>query len=537
MANFMYDALGNRVDAKALKEPQTAAIATLHREFDKHPTRGLTPAALAQILERAEQGDLTAQSELFQDMEERDCHIQSELGKRKMAVTQLDWSLVALEDGTDAETKAVKDLESRIRDLIDPDDLFFDCLDAIGHGYSCLELEWKKGGNGWFPNIQHRPPTWFTIDPKQRNELRLRDNASPYGQALMPFGWITHVHKSRSGWLPRIGLHRALAWPYLFKQYSVRDLAELLEIYGLPIRLGKYPVGATKEDKATLMQAVLAIGHHAGGIIPQGMEMDFITATSSGSSDPFKALIDWCESSQSKAILGGTLTSQTGANGNRALGDIHNEVRLDIRNSDARQLGVTLSRFLLYPLCVLNGLVAEDRCPDWVFDTQEPDDLGMYSDAIPKLVAVGLKIPAKYIYGKLKIPEPEGDEAVLEAPAAPAMPAGMPNGAPQDTQGALPPKPPKTAATSAASPADDPDPSPVTLYTEQLAADNADHLKAMLDTIHQAALTAPSLEALRDQLLVMYGDLPSEQLTEAMAIAFATANLAGMGDVANEASA
>ncbi len=61
---------------------------------------------------------------------------------------------------------------------------------------------------------------------------------------LRPFGWISHTGKAKSGYLSRTGLIRVLAWPYLFKNYSVRDLAEFLEIYGLPLRVGKYPDGA-----------------------------------------------------------------------------------------------------------------------------------------------------------------------------------------------------------------------------------------------------------------------------------------------------
>jgi phage gp29-like protein len=43
------------------------------------------------------------------------------------------------------------------------------------------------------------------------------------------------------------------------------------------------------------------------------------------------------------AILGGTLTSQAdGKSSTNALGNVHNEVRHDIRESDARQLSATL---------------------------------------------------------------------------------------------------------------------------------------------------------------------------------------------------
>ena len=49
----------------------------------------------------------------------------------------------------------------------------------------------------------------------------------------------------------------------------------------------------------------------------------------------------------------------------------------------------------------------------------------------------------------------------------------------------------------------------------------------MLETIRQAVEQADSLEALRDRLLTMYPDLPTDQLREVMSLGFSVATLAG----------
>ena len=74
------------------------------------------------------------------------------------------------------------------------------------------------------------------------SELRLRDG-SHAGVAFQPFGWIVHQSRSRTGYGGATGLVRTLIWPFIFKNYSVRDLAEFLEVYGLPMKVGKYPSG------------------------------------------------------------------------------------------------------------------------------------------------------------------------------------------------------------------------------------------------------------------------------------------------------
>lgn len=417
------DHRGNPISQEILVEPQTARVASLHQEFANHPSRGLTPPKLAAILEAAEQGDLTAQAELGEDMEEKDGHIMAELGKRKRALLTLDWDIVPPRNATAEEKNLAEYARGLIQELPDFEDLLFDLLDAIGKAYSGCEIEWRREGREWMPEeFHHRPASWFTVDRATRTELRLRD-MSLDGQALQPFGWIMHMHKAKSGYIARAGLHRVLAWPFLFKNYSVRDLAEFLEIYGLPLRLGTYPSGASPEEKATLMRAVVNIGHAAAGIVPEGMLIDFKEAAK-GASDPYTAMMEWCERTQSKAILGGVATSEAVPTGlGSGLAQVHDDVRWDLTVSDTRQLAGTLTRDLIYPLLALNkGLDSLHRCPRFVFDTGEPEDIKIFSEALPPLVNAGMRIPQKFVHERLRIPEAKGDEPVLERPPQPASP-------------------------------------------------------------------------------------------------------------------
>ena len=298
------------------------------------------------------------------------------------------------------------------------EDIITDSLDAIGKGYSCHELHWVREGNVWLINdMQWHVPQRFIIDPFNQRELLLAGNGLGDDEPLWENAWLVHTHKAKSGYLVRGGLHRALVWSYVFKNYSVRDLAEFLEIYGLPLRLGTYPAGATDGEKLTLLRAVMEIGHRAAGIIPQGMMIDFKEAAK-GSSDPFMDMIKWCEMSQSKAILGGTLTSQAdGKSSTNALGKVHEETRLEIRDSDAKQLAASLSRDVIGALMRINyPNVSPRRYPKFVFDLAETEDIGVYSEALPKLVSIGMQIPAPWAHKRLGIPMVSGDEPVLAVP-------------------------------------------------------------------------------------------------------------------------
>jgi phage gp29-like protein len=501
------DQFGNAIETAQLQEPQTARLAQLRHEFDNHPSRGLTPPRLAKILQQAEQGDLTAQHELFADMEEKDGHLFSELQKRRMAVQQLDWAIVPPKNATPEEVKHAEFVTEVLESMEDFGDVLFDMTDGIGHGFAALEMTWGRVDGVQMPvKIEHRPQGWFklALNPDiSRNELRLRDNSAD-GEALWQFGWIMHQHRARSGYLSRSGLFRVLAWPFLFKNYAVRDLAEFLEIYGLPLRLGTYGVGATEKDKATLLRAVVGIGHNAAAIIPQGMAIDFKDAAK-GEEKPFDSMISLMERTMSKAILGGTLTSSEGANGTQALGKVHNEVRTELRNADAKQIAATLKRQLIYPLLALNkGATDMRRCPSLVFDTQEPEDLKLYSEAVPKLVGVGMQIPSKWAHDKLKIPQPGAGEAVL-AVSAPADPKTPQPGKPASARlKALP-----LAAGAGGDELDD--------LSGEMLGEWEEVLGETMKPIQAALAAASSLEEFRDALEAALSQAEPAQLAELLA--------------------
>ena len=404
-------------DQLTQSQTENRSMTAYGAEFE-HPAIGLTPLKVHALLTQAEAGNMNAMLALFEDMEERDLHLLAEMSKRKRTVAKLDWSIKAPKNA-DANEQKYTEVISELMGIIENfEDIITDSLDAIGKGFSCHELHWVREGNVWLINdMQWHVPQRFTIDQFNQRELLLAGNGLGDDEPLWENAWLVHTHKAKSGYLVRGGLHRALVWSYVFKNYSVRDLAEFLEIYGLPLRLGTYPAGATNGEKMTLLRAVMDIGHRAAGIIPQGMMIDFKEAAK-GSSDPFMDMIKWCEMSQSKAILGGTLTSQAdGKSSTNALGKVHDETRLEIRDSDAKQLASSISRDVIGALMRINyPNVSPRRYPKFVFDLAETEDIGVYSEALPKLVGIGMQIPAPWAHKRLGIPMVSGDEPVLAVP-------------------------------------------------------------------------------------------------------------------------
>ncbi|MFZ6644433.1 DUF935 domain-containing protein [Undibacterium sp. TJN25] len=521
------DQHGNPIKKEVLSEPQTANIMALQNQYLLPMLGGLTPARLARTLQEADNGNLLEQHRLFADMEERDGHLRAEMDKRKNAVVGLPWDVVPPRNASAAEKAAAAWVKEVLQDAIDPiEDLVLAMMDGVGHGFAPVELEWQSQGSELLPCFHPRPQEWFKLNTA-RTELRLQDT-SVEGAQLVPFGWIMHTHgKAKTGYLGRMGLFRTLVWPFLYKAYALGDFAEFLETYGLPIIIGKYFAGATADEKASLMRAVTALGHDARAIMPQDMtlEVQQVAAGGSGNSAHL-AMMEWADKSESKSILGQTLSADTGSKGGGsfALGKVHNEVRHDIRRGDARQLAATLTRDLVYPLIALNkpGIAGLARCPRFVFDLGEAEDLTVFADALPKLVGVGFEVPKAWAQEKLHIPLPQQNEPILKITAQPpAAPSDNNPAEPSEELTAVL----STTPAPGASVAD-----PVAGVTDELASAAAPTWADLLAAIQKLVDQAKSLNDLQTSLVSAFGGKAPDELVKVMALALALAELKGLAD-------
>ena len=398
--------------APALRRPdiREIAVAQVTDKYSEYPSNGLTPKKLAEIFREADAGDVLRQMELFEEMEEKDPHLFSQLQTRKNAVTGLDFEITPFSD--DPRDKEIADfIEEQLNGIESLEDVETDLLDAIGKGFAVSEIMWSYDeGHVVVGDIRARHQKrffWDTVD----DSFKVRTQEAPEGVELPANKFIVHKYKARSGHPSRAGVLRVVAWMYLFKNYDLKDWVAFCEVYGMPLRLGKYQPGASEADKLALMQALIQIGADAAGIIPDGTAIDFVTTEKTSSTDLYERLARYCDEQISKAVLGQTLTSDSGG-GSFAQSKTHNEVRHDLTVADCKALAATLRRDLIRPLCIFN--FGEDkRIPNIRFDCEESEDLTQLADILDTLVGkVGLKVPTSYIYKKFSIPEPEKDEEI-----------------------------------------------------------------------------------------------------------------------------
>ncbi|WPZ33216.1 DUF935 domain-containing protein [Thalassobaculum sp. OXR-137] len=502
-----------------LDELAGPTMAGVRRPIGEHPSRGLTPARLGTILRASEEGDPVSYLELAEDIEEKDLHYVGVLGARKRAVAQLEITVEAAEDKGPWQEHADFIREWLRRDELE--DELFDMLDAIGKGFSVVEILWETSEKQWWPRrLEWRDPRWFMFDLVDLRTIRLRDDA---GQPvpLAPYKFITSIIQAKSGLPIRGGLARPVSWAWLFKNFGLKDWVSFLETYGQPLRLGMYPNGSTPEDRRMLLRAVSQLGHDAGGIIPDSMKIDFVESASKGDGALFSSLANFLDQQISKAVLGQVGTTDAIAGG-YAVGKVHDQVRQDIQQSDAKRLAIPINRDLVKPMIDLNfGPPKDGKYPRVFIGLPDQTDMAKLMPLIEKYVDMGGKVGSSVVRDKLGLPDPDKDEELLQ-PRRRASP-GAPN---ENRDGASDPE--QDTATAAAQARGDRD--AVTELADEAIDDWRPMVEPIVDPVRQLLEDVTSLEELRDRLPELIEEMEPDEVITVLAQAGFAARLAGEVD-------
>jgi phage gp29-like protein len=446
---ILYDAYGRQVDTGLLSGEQAApTMAGIRNIYSvMHPSAGLTPNRLSQILQAAEVGDPYLYLELAEEMEEKDLHYLAVLGTRKNAVSQLDLIVRAVSSAAEDQRAAQLVREMIVDGPIQLDSVLFDILDAVGKGFSATEIVWDRSGREWSPvELKWRDPRWFAFDWISGEQVLVRTlkgelekmpsgvekqprhfggdarftgwsqteiGIQPMTAPLAPFKFIVHFAKAKAGLPIRGGLARAAGWSYLFKNYVLKDWVTFTEVFGQPLRVGKYHPGASEQDKQALLQAVSNIGTDAAAIIPESMIIEFTEAHQSSSADLYQRFCEYLDAQVSKAVLGQTLTTEMPrSGGSRAAAQVHEAVRRDILNADARRLAATLRRDLIRPVVDLN-MGPQAHYPTIELGLPDDSDVKVFAEIVAMLADRGLRVSQKTVLDKLGIAQAGATDAVL----------------------------------------------------------------------------------------------------------------------------
>ena len=420
----LVDQFGREITPKELQQDIASPVVGVRDIWYDTQATGLTPSRLAGILTDLRIGYFAEFITLADEMHERDPHYASVIGTRCNALSGREPVVEAAGNDKDAikQADAVRELMRRP----EFDDLLDDLLDALDKGFAVSEILWDCSSKMWWPRGYRRvDQRWFQFD-RATMDLRLKDRDVREGLPLLPYKWIVHYPRIKSGFPVSGGLARLAVVAFMCKNYTIKDWMRFIEVFGQPLRLGKYGVNATPADKAILKRAVINIGADAAAIIPDSMKIEFQEAgATAGGHLLFKATADWFNDQMSKAILGQT-ASTSGTPGKLGNDQEQADVRKDIMRKDGKKLAATLNAYLVRPFIDLN-FGPQEKYPaiKWAF--KEPTDLPAMSAFLTATVPMGLRVEQSVIRDMAGLPDPEEGAEVLVSPGAsfsdPAAPA------------------------------------------------------------------------------------------------------------------
>ena len=335
-------------------------------------------------LKSADMGRRTALFNLYEDIL-TDGVLGDAIDKRIRAITGADITF-QYADGSESEDMI---------DFIDTEDfeyLLIEVAKAMFWEISLIEPTF--GGNGMqiysVPRKHIRPET-KTIAKMENDPV---GNISYDGLDVIEV--ISREHKH--GLILR-------ACPYaIFKRGGIGDWAQMVELFGMPQRIGKYNIYDVEARKA-LQDAFNNQGAASTLIVPAETQIETTLNTGTAGGTLYKDFIATMDEQILITILSQTMTTKDGAS--RSQGQVHKEVEEEVNKHDLRFVQRVLNH-KLKPILERRGFPVKDG--SFVFPKAIE---GLTIDQIISLSGV-LPIPAYYVQERWGIPAAEKTDAILQ---------------------------------------------------------------------------------------------------------------------------
>lgn len=430
--------------------------------------------------------------------------------QRRRAVVSKEWGV---EPGAKdkASVMAAESLKAQL-EAIGFDNATDKMLFGIWYGYAAGECMWARDGSEVIiDRIKVRKARRFRYD--MEGHLRLLTRANSIDGEVMPDRkfWTFCTGADNDDDPYGIGLGHYCYWPVWLKKNGYRFWAMLLDKFGAPTGVGKFPAGASKEDQAKLLGAISAIQSSSGIIIPEEMMIELLEASRSGSVGN-EGFVDRMDAAIAKVVLSQTMTTDNGAS--RAQGQVHEGVKEEVVKGDA---DLVCSSFNQGPSKWLTDWNYPGAVPPKVWRKIEPpEDLDKLADRDSKIYQMGFEPSEEYVketYG-------EGWTKRQAAPA-PVLP-GLPGNP-------LPKNDPAKPASSASF-AEPQTASAVRQLAEQADMIAGHSVDALIDDIRQMLETSRTMQEFEQQLMLAYPKLSIADVAAVIRDATVVAELTGRVD-------
>lgn len=420
---------------RASESSNAALFDPTKRRWQQTVARGLSPARLGEVLRLSDEGQHRDLMTLAREMTERDLGLFRDLNTRTLSIAGAPLHAEAMDDTSKRGRKIAETCQELVIDQPNFRFLLHQIMDAILIGFSVNAVLWDTSTTPWtFADFEFVDPRHFVFDYYDIRKLLLRTDLEPLG-VPMPQNFMVHWPRLRPGMKLRGGLMRLCAIAELAKTDTLSGWMAFAEVYGMPLRIGKYnPDVATELEIEQLRSSLVNLGHDACAIIPESMNIEFADARRPPSGDNlYHGLAQYWDGQRTGAILGTTPGDQGSSAGEGpAIAETRREVSTDIREWDALCVSATVQN-LLDQWVTFNYGASAPRVRLRLDVESEIEIEAFTAGVLPWVREAGLAVPKAWLRRRLGIPEQKEGEEMLEPPMLPgATPGGDHAGAALD---------------------------------------------------------------------------------------------------------
>lgn len=292
--------------------------------------------------------------EIYRDLL-MDPHLMATIQQRKMQVMQLEWEIESR-----SKTKVKSKIENELENVFENLDLNYiisEIMDAIFFGYSVIELTWMKDGKKLLPDkILGKPQEWFIFD--KYNELRLRKYKHGFylfeeGEKLPPYKFVLTQHKPTFTNPYGEKILSRCYWPVTLKKGGIEYWQLMMERYGMPYLIGRYPNTFDAAKKTEFLNQLKQMVVDNITIFDEALGIELKESPQFDVGQLYENLVKYHNKEISKAVLTVTLTTEIEKTGSYKAAEIHKEMLQFLGECDKKLVESSLNKIIDY-YCELN---------------------------------------------------------------------------------------------------------------------------------------------------------------------------------------
>ncbi len=340
--------------------------------------------------------------EIYRDLL-MDPHLTATIQQRKMQVMQLEWEIEQSDKGIGH--RGIGNELEKIFENMDFNDLISEIMDAIFFGYSVVELTWKKDGKILVPEkIVGKPQEWFIFD--KYNELRLRKYKHGFylfeeGEKLPPYKFVLTQHKPTFTNPYGEKILSRCYWPVTLKKGGIEYWQLMMERYGMPYLIGRYPNTFTATQKTEFLDQLKQMVVDNITIFDEALGIELKESPQFDIGQLYENLVKYHNREISKAVLTVTLTTEIEKTGSYKAGEVHKEMLQFLGESDRKLVESSLNKIIDY-YCELNyGNIERPKIK--LLDKEKVIEESVDRDKV--LSDMGVKFSKEYFMKRYKLAE------------------------------------------------------------------------------------------------------------------------------------